>query len=81
MSSGAAASRSGAKIRVYATGDAVGLPISTTGLMRIISDVGSDATIHQLSISLGEGETYDCLLASWTTDSHNTFATLASQWA
>ena len=46
-------------------------------MSKIITDVGSDATIHQLSISLGEGETYETS-SQFTTDAQY-FATLASK--
>ena len=67
---------SGAKIRVYATGDLDDTSLDK-GLSKIITDVGSDATIHQLSISLGEGETYETS-SQFTTDAQY-FATLASK--
>ena len=67
---------SGAKIRVYATGSLTDTNLDK-GLSKIITDVGSDATIHQLSISLGEGETYETS-SQFTTDAQY-FATLASK--
>ena len=66
----------GAKIRVYATGTLDDTSLDK-GLARIVSDVGSDSTIHQLSISLGLGETYESA-SQFTTDAQY-FATLASQ--
>ena len=66
----------GAKIRVYATSALTDTDLDK-GLARIISDVGTDSTIHQLSISLGEGETYEST-SQFTTDAQY-FATLASQ--
>ncbi len=66
----------GAKIRVYATGDLDDTSLDK-GLARIIADVGTDPTIHQLSISLGLGETYESA-SQFTTDSQY-FATLASK--
>lgn len=68
----------GAKIRVYACGAGLTDTQLDAGLARIISDSRTDATIHQLSISLGEGETYETNTAQFTTD-HNYFTTLASQ--
>ncbi len=65
-----------AKIRVYATGDLTDTDLDK-GLARILSDVGTDATIHQLSISLGEGETYESA-SQFTTDAQY-FAALASR--
>lgn len=65
-----------AKIRVYATGDLSDTSLDK-GLARIIADVGNDATIRQLTISLGEGETYESA-SQFTTDAQY-FATLASQ--
>ena len=65
-----------AKIRVYATSTLDDTSLDK-GLARIISDVGSDATIHQLSISLGLGETYESA-SQFTTDAQY-FATLASK--
>ncbi len=67
---------SGAKIRVYATGTLDDTSLDK-GLARIITDVGSDPTIRQLSISLGLGETYEAS-GQFTTDSQY-FATLASK--
>ena len=66
----------GAKIRVYATGDLDDASLDR-GLARILSDTATDATIHQLSISLGGGETFNTT-AQFTTDAQY-FAALASQ--
>ena len=66
----------GAKIRVYATGDLEDASLDR-GMARVLADVGTDATIHQLSISLGLGETYGST-AQFTTDGQY-FAALASQ--
>ena len=66
----------GAKIRVYATGTLDDTSLDK-GLARIISDVGTDPTIRQLSISLGEGETFESS-SQLTTDAQY-FATLAGK--
>ncbi len=66
----------GAKIRVYATGDLTDTDLDK-GLARVLADVGTDPTIHQLSISLGEGETYESA-SQFTTDAQY-FAALASK--
>ena len=66
----------GAKIRVYSTGDLQDASLDR-GLARILSDAAADATLHQLSISLGGGETFNST-AQFTTDAQY-FAALASQ--
>ena len=63
------------KIRIYATGTLSDTNLDK-GIARIISDQKSDPTIQQMSISLGEGETYEGS-SELSTDSQY-FATLAA---
>ena len=65
----------GAQVRVYAAG-LLSFTALDKALQRIISDLSSNPQIHQLSISLGLGETY-LSSSQFTTDSQY-FATLAS---
>lgn len=66
----------GAKVRVYASG---GLDFTSLdkSLQRIIHDLSSQPQLHQLSISLGLGETYLLGSSQMQTDAQY-FATIAS---
>lgn len=66
----------GAKVRIYATGQLSFTDIDKA-LQRIISDLPSQPTLHQLSISLGLGETYLLQSSEMQTEAQY-FATIAS---
>ncbi len=66
----------GARIRVYASGTLFDSDLDKC-LQRLINDLPTQPQIHQLSISLGLGETY-VSQAQFTTDAQ-LFATIASQ--
>ena len=74
MSSGAAAWRSGAKVRVYATTDLAFVHLDQA-YQAIINELPSQPALHQISLSYGLGETYMPAGQMETDDQY--FATLA----
>ena len=65
----------GAKVRVYATTD-LGFSHLDQAYQRIINDLPSQPTLHQVSLSYGLGETYESTTQMQTDAQY--FATLAA---